>query len=321
MYIVMAPLAGAFGGLLASGILSLPSFGSLHTWRMIFAIEGIITCGLSVIAFIVLTDRPSSARWLSKEQKDLAIARVKSERLASTEVLDGFDVPKILRGLMNPVVIASGLIFMFASVPGVGLTFFAPTIIKTIYPLDSTVVQQLKTVPPYAVGAFFTMLFPYLSMRLNRIVPMYFIMTPMIIVGYIIFLASHDATAKYAALYLIASGTYGFGAMCNGHSAANVVSDTSRSTALGMTVVFGNLGGMVSTWSFVSTDAPDYPIGNGLNEALAISTLIVAVGLFFFMRWDNKRRQGRDIDAELSGLSPKQIQDLDWKHPAFRWKI
>jgi MFS family permease len=49
LYIVMAPLAGAFGGLLASAILTLPHFGSLTSWRMIFAIEGIVTCGLAII--------------------------------------------------------------------------------------------------------------------------------------------------------------------------------------------------------------------------------------------------------------------------------
>lgn len=82
LYIVAAPLAGAFGGLLASAILTLDHFGSLHTWRMIFAIEGIITCGLSLISFLTLTDRPETARWLSPAEKDLAIARVKSERVS-----------------------------------------------------------------------------------------------------------------------------------------------------------------------------------------------------------------------------------------------
>lgn len=95
LYIVMAPLAGAFGGLLASGILKLSHFGGLHTWRMIFAIEGIITCGISLIAFITLTDRPATARWLSQEEKDLAIARVKAERVATTEVLDKLDKRKL----------------------------------------------------------------------------------------------------------------------------------------------------------------------------------------------------------------------------------
>lgn len=41
LYIVMAPLAGAFGGLLASGILKLAHFGGLHTWKMIFGKENL----------------------------------------------------------------------------------------------------------------------------------------------------------------------------------------------------------------------------------------------------------------------------------------
>lgn len=44
LYIVSASLAGAFGGLLASAILTLDHFGSLQKWRMIFAIEGAIWC-------------------------------------------------------------------------------------------------------------------------------------------------------------------------------------------------------------------------------------------------------------------------------------
>jgi uncharacterized membrane protein len=46
MYLVMGPLAGAFGGLLASAILTLDSFAGIDSWRMIFAIEGIIVSNL-----------------------------------------------------------------------------------------------------------------------------------------------------------------------------------------------------------------------------------------------------------------------------------
>ena len=40
LFIVSASLAGAFGGLLASAILKIPHMGWLHSWRMIFVIEG-----------------------------------------------------------------------------------------------------------------------------------------------------------------------------------------------------------------------------------------------------------------------------------------
>ena len=61
LYIAMAPLAGAFGGLLASAILTLPGLGSLHGWRMIFVVEGTLTVGLSIVALALLTDRPETA--------------------------------------------------------------------------------------------------------------------------------------------------------------------------------------------------------------------------------------------------------------------
>lgn len=85
LYIVMSPLAGAFGGLLASGILTLDRFGRFEGWQMIFgtvysprntkmyieatltssviAIEGIITLGLSVIALGNSNLHDLSAQW------------------------------------------------------------------------------------------------------------------------------------------------------------------------------------------------------------------------------------------------------------------
>jgi len=146
LYIVMAPLAGAFGGLLASAILKLPNFGGLHKWRMIFAIEGIITCGLALIAFLTLTDRPETARWLTEAEKELAISRIKSERVGTTEVLEKLDTPKTLRGIFNPVTLATSFIFLLNNITVQGLAFFAPTIVKTIYPHDTVISQQLHTV-------------------------------------------------------------------------------------------------------------------------------------------------------------------------------
>jgi sugar phosphate permease len=181
----MAPLAGAFGGLLASAILTLDSFGSLKRWRMIFAIEGIITCLLSLIAFFTLTDRPETARWLSQEEKDLAIARVKSERVGQSEVLDKLDKKKTMRGIFNPVILTTAFIFLLDNITVQGLAFFAPTIVRTIYPKNTVVSQQLHTVPPYIVGAFFTVLIPFISWRIDRRTILFICSAPLMMVGYI----------------------------------------------------------------------------------------------------------------------------------------
>lgn len=229
----MAPLAGAFGGLLASAILTLDSFGSLTRWRMIFAIEGIVTCGLAIISFFTLTDRPETARWLTPEEKELAIARVKSERLGQKEVLDKVDKKKFMRGIFNPVVLTTAFIFLLDNITVQGLAFFAPTIVRTIYPTKTVVSQQLHTVPPYIVGAFFTVLLPFLSGRFDRRMIFFIIGAPFMMVGYIMFLASKDGQVRYGATFLIASGAFSFGALCNAQASANVVSDTARASAIG----------------------------------------------------------------------------------------
>ncbi|EEP76587.1 Tna1 protein [Uncinocarpus reesii 1704] len=321
LYIAMAPLAGCFGGLLASGILKLPNFGSLEEWRMIFAIEGIITIGLSLIGFIVVTDRPETAIWLNEDEKALAIARVKSERVGTTEVLDKVDKTKTVRGLSSPVTIATSLIFLLDNITVQGLAFFLPTIIRVIYP-DSTVVQQqLQTVPPYVVGTFFTIFIPLLSWRFDNRNIWMIMSAPLVMIGYIMFLASENARVRYGATFFITSGAFSFGALCNAQVSANVVSDTARSAAIGMTVMFGNVGGLISTWAFLPFDGPDYPIGNGLNLATSGTMLIIAVLLHFWAAVDNNRRGKRDISSDLAGLDQKAIQNLDWKHPGFRWRL
>ncbi|KAF2807074.1 MFS general substrate transporter [Mytilinidion resinicola] len=320
LYIVMSPLAGAFGGLLASGILKLPHFGGLHEWRMIFAIEGIITIGLSLIGFLTLTDRPATAKWLTQAEKDLAIARVKSERVGTTEVLDKFSKKKILRGILSPVTIGTAFIFLLDNITVQGLAFFLPTIVKTIYPKNTVVSQQLHTVPPYIVGAFFTLLFPFLSWRFDKRTIFFIISAPLCMTGYIMFLASTDAHVRYGATFLCAAGAFAFGALCNAQVANNVVSDTARSSAIGTNVMFGNIGGLISTWSFLPFDGPDYHIGNGLNFATMTMILVLSILMLLWMVMDNKKREGRDVDAELEGLSNLQVQELDWKHPGFRWK-
>ena len=84
--------------------------------------------------------------------------------------------------------------------------------------------------------------------------------------------------------------------------------------------MFGNIGGLVSTWSFLPFDGPNYPIGNGLNLATSSTTLLLGAGLWVYIKWDNRRRARVDVQGALAGLSQQQIQDLDWRNPGFRWR-
>jgi predicted MFS family arabinose efflux permease len=267
-----------------------------------------------------MTDRPETARWLSPAEKELAVARIISERVATTELLDKMDMPKTLRGILNPATLTTGFIFLLTNITVQGLGFFTPTIIKTIYPKNTLISQQLHTVPPYAVGTFFTIAIPLLSWKYDNRNALIMLSAPLVIVGYIMFLATDNAQVRYGATFLIASGAFANGALCNAQVSANVISDTARSSAIGINVMMGNLGGLIATWSFLPFDSPDYHIGNGLNLATSTTILFISLLLVLWMVRDNKKREGIDTNAKLHGLNQKQIQDLDWRHPEFRWK-
>ncbi|KAF2870787.1 putative MFS transporter [Massariosphaeria phaeospora] len=320
LYIVMAPLAGAFGGLLASAILKLDNFGSTTRWRMIFAIEGLITVILSLISFFTLTDRPETARWLTPEEKKLAIERVRCERVGTTEMLDKIDWTKTIEGIICPTTLVTSFVFLLDNITVQGLAFFTPTIVRTIYPKDSVISQQLHTVPPYLVGAFFTVLFPFLSWRFDTRQLFMLLSAPLMMCGYMLFLASASSAVRYAATFIIASGAFPFGALVTAQVSANVISDTARASAIGMVVMMGNVGGLIATWSFLPSDKPHYRIGNGLNLATSSVIFVVSGLLLGWMKRDNGKRARKAGDEGLAGLTEKQVQDLDWRHPSFKWR-
>jgi MFS family permease len=233
MYMVMAPLAGAFGGLLASAILKLDHFGIMTSWRTLFGVEGLVTIALGLVAFLTLTDRPETARWLDEDEKRMAVARVAMEHVSHAAVSDRIDRAKIIRGITNPVTLSTAIIFLFNNITVLGVSFFMPTIVATIYPNTSSIHQQLLSVPPYVVGAFFTIALPSISWWTDRRQVILAASAPTVIIGYIMFLSSLDAHVRYAAIFLIASTLFSVGAMANANVSANVVSDTARSMAIG----------------------------------------------------------------------------------------
>ncbi|KAJ9093192.1 hypothetical protein QFC21_006509 [Naganishia friedmannii] len=294
LYIVCAPLAGAFGGLLASGILKLHGIGKVHTWQQIFLIEGIITTAIGLVSYLIMTDRPEKARWLSQDEKDLAASRIKAEHVGAVVVLDKMNARSIKQGIFAPTTLVIGLIFLLNNITVQGVAFFTPTIVATIYPKKDTIHKQLYTVPPYIVGAVFTVLFPYISMKIRRRGIIMMCSAPLMMIGYVIFLATTNPHARYGAIFLIMMGAFSFGALCNAWAAMNVASDTARAAALGFVVMMGNCGGLISTWSFLPKDGPNYP--------------------------NNKKRDAGAYDHYLEGVQPEESYKLGNNHPGFRYK-
>ncbi|KAH7401201.1 hypothetical protein BKA66DRAFT_564864 [Pyrenochaeta sp. MPI-SDFR-AT-0127] len=218
--------------------------------------------------------------------------------------------------------LATSMIFLLNNITVLGISFFLPTIIRTIYPGRTTVRQQLLTVPPYIFGATCTVMITTLSWRLNSRQTLIALTGPLVVVGYAIFLATLNANVRHAAVFLSASTAFSLGAITNSQVSANANSDSARNIAIGTNAMFGYVGGLIATWTYLPGDSPRYFIGNGINLGCAALWTAIAVRAGLWTKYDNNRRDESESGAheELAGLTQKEIQDLERKHTGWRWK-
>ena len=91
-------LAGAFGGLLASGIAKMEGMQGYRGWRWVFIIEGVLTSVVAIILFFCIADFPEDVKWLNEEERAYMRAKLAKDvgkaahdvRLGKREILGVF---------------------------------------------------------------------------------------------------------------------------------------------------------------------------------------------------------------------------------------
>ncbi|CAG8449988.1 9702_t:CDS:2, partial [Scutellospora calospora] len=75
-----ASIAGAFSGLLAYAIVNFANENSkLKGWQLVFLIDGLVTVIVAFVAYFCVEDYPEEAEWLSNEERELAISRLRKD--------------------------------------------------------------------------------------------------------------------------------------------------------------------------------------------------------------------------------------------------
>lgn len=182
LVIAFCNLAGAFGGAIAYGIGNINGASGLEGFRWLFIIEGIITV-LSVLPVLVLLpDYPARAKFLSEEEKQLAVDRLKErgggyrkDHATRDELLQTFFAPRMLvhyAAYVSPpespkpdleTPSTQHLLIRIFQVANVVLqgsfTFYSPTIVTGLG--YESIQAQLFTVPPWVVGFCAAILLSY----------------------------------------------------------------------------------------------------------------------------------------------------------------
>ncbi len=113
-------------------------------WQWVYVLWAVPAIVLSLIVFLVLTDKPRQARWLTPGERGALETALENERALTS----GGQRTGVLKALLHPrvLLLAAG---MFCAVTATySVEFFMPTILKEWYSLDLSKLTWLIILPP-----------------------------------------------------------------------------------------------------------------------------------------------------------------------------
>ncbi|KAL9044505.1 MAG: hypothetical protein Q9214_002361 [Letrouitia sp. 1 TL-2023] len=84
LFYCAAPLSGAFGGLLATGLAEI-RYGGYNRWPWIFIVEGIITILYGIVTIFFLPATPDDSQFLSAVEREAAVHRMNLDAHGATK--------------------------------------------------------------------------------------------------------------------------------------------------------------------------------------------------------------------------------------------
>ncbi|KAJ5906467.1 uncharacterized protein N7473_003383 [Penicillium subrubescens] len=309
-------LAGAFGGLLAYGLGQMSGVRGYLGWRWVFIIEGVITCVFSIAWFFVLPDFPEDVKWLTEEEREYVRAKLaKDAGKSGHQVKMGW--AEVWGVLKDYKVIIGGFMYFGLIVPAYGYAYFAPSIIQSYG--YSPVKTQLYSIPPWAAAFVFSLIIAYFSDRLRFRFAFTVIPICIAIAGFAMLYSIHGKehrAAEYGALFLVTSGAYSAMPVIVCWFSMNLGGHHRRSVGSAWQIGFGNIGGIIATYSFLSKEAPYYRTGFSICISFCCLSILACVVYGIALVYENRKRQNAPLPS--SSEEEEYLGDLA---PTFRYQL
>lgn len=234
LVVVASALSGAFGGLIAFGILYMDGVAGYPGWRWLYILEGLITLVWAGMCVYLVPKNYQTAYFLNDDDKK--IMAIRAEMSESYSGGDGHpkmndvklawkDTKTWLHGISQIAVVT--ILYGFGT--------FLPIIIKNGLHYSTKQAQYL-VIPVNIWGAIVYAVGAVISDKYNKRFLIMVVCAPVGIAGYAILLRMDDVTVgvQYFATYLIATACF----LCTGGNIAwlsgNVAPDGKRAASLGM---------------------------------------------------------------------------------------
>ncbi|KAF4955238.1 hypothetical protein FSARC_11911 [Fusarium sarcochroum] len=304
-----ALIAGAFGNLIAAGILDgLGGVRGLSAWRWLYIIEGSITVAAGIVVCLFLPDFPENWRALSPELQHVANRRLALE--AAEVDTDEEGAASQLKGLKLCVTDVKVWIFtgIYMGLTGAqGFGYYFPTLTSTLG--HSRFISLLLVAPPHIFITLWSYMHGIVSDRFTQ--RYWFCLYPVgfAVVGFAIFMATDVFGPKYLSFFLMM-----FLMNINGTLFSWIAGVISRPPAkrAAAYALINSLGNSVSIWTpytYLDKESPRFYTGIGICVGLIVIAGVLMTLLKFILMRENKKLAR--LENESLTLTPKELAKLE----------
>ncbi|KAH7928175.1 MFS general substrate transporter [Leucogyrophana mollusca] len=296
-------LSSAWGALIASGILGGMQGKLGHAaWRWLFYIEGSLTIFVAICATFILPDFPHNTRWLSPEERQLAISRLEEDVRANVnDPGESVDVSAV-KGLW--MALTDWKVWWFAGVATLqilaqSLGIFFPTLSATMG--FNTTISLVLCAPPW----IFTTLVAFVVSRhsdKNRRRFVYIAATDFAgIVGFIIAMCTMNITARYISLFLMAQMYAGLIVFYAWMSNSFPQPPAKRAASIALINALSQLGNVIGAYVWPTVWGPTYRYSMAICLACAVLVISMCWVMSRHLTSLNKRSEKEEHGAHEEG--------------------
>ncbi|KAI9490720.1 major facilitator superfamily domain-containing protein [Zychaea mexicana] len=307
-------LAGAFGGVLAYGIMQMDGMRGLHGWQWIFIIEAIPTLFLACITYFVLPNLPENSKALNERERAHIVNRLLKDAGPATET--HFSMKQLRMAFTDWKIYMHSFIYIVGSIPLYSMSLFLPSIIRGMG--FETLEAQAMSAPPYAIACVVTILVAMDADRQGErayhlAIPSFFGM-----IGYILLIACRDQgpVALYIAACITVTGVFAHAPPMLSWFTGNIGGHTKRAVGSAIVISIGNAGGVVGGQVYRANDAPHYVTAHSVCAVLLFIQVCTTIGYKFALKRINNKRDNMTPEERRIACEGEELCDA---HPDFRY--
>lgn len=330
VFFAVGSAAASFEGALASCIVQMDNLGGLEGWRWIFVLEGCLSVIVGIFSYMFLTNHPKNAEFLTEEEKELLIVRIKQDegwpcidQQSKAQIME-YAAHELHRRTWHNVKSAffdwqsysHAIIYLSIHAVFYGITIQAPILIKDMGYTGT--IAQLLPIPIHVTACIVAVILAVVSDKVGSRACMLIFTFFMMVAGYLLVLASklrdtrHSVT--YSALFVAAIGAYSAIPCSIAWLANNSMGANKRNVALALQIGLGNLSGIYISYLY---DVDLYNEGIILLF-LALAIIVTLINMMGYSKL-NKRHKRIIMRTGFQPVQMEAMMKLGDQNPYFEY--